>query len=150
MVLVVVFVVLAAGAAGGAWWLRRRTGDAPEQGASWVVPTQIDRADFTRADSPWLVLVFSSATCLSCQGTWEKARHLESDVVATQEVEAVRDKALHTRYEVEAVPMVVIADETGAVRASFVGEPSATDLWASLAELREPGSTPEACDHGTG
>ena len=37
---------------------------------------------------------------------------------------------------------------TGAVRRSFVGEPTATDLWAELAELREPGSVPEGCtDH---
>jgi hypothetical protein len=27
---------------------------------------------------------------------------------------------------------------------AFVGETSATDLWAALAECREPGSTPEA------
>ena len=73
---------------------------------------------------------------------------LGSEVVAVQQVEAAQDKDLHDRYGVEAVPMILISDATGAVRGSFLGEPTATDLWATLAELREPGSTPEACDHG--
>ncbi len=35
----------------------------------------------------------------------------------------------------------------GSVRRSFVGEPSATDLWAALAELRERGGVPPGCTH---
>lgn len=57
-------------------------------------------------------------------------------------------KPLHDRYRIDAVPLVVIADREGEVRASFLGEPTATDLWATVAELREPGSTPDACGHG--
>ena len=128
--------------------LRRRGADAPSQGPSWATPTQLDRSDFDRPDAPWLVVVFSSATCLSCGAVWTKAGHLRSDVVAVQEVEAVAARDLHQRYGVEAVPMVLVADSTGAVRASFLGEPTATDLWAAVAELREPGSTPAECDHG--
>jgi hypothetical protein len=140
--------VLAAAAGGVAAVLRRGRGDAPTQGPSWAVPAQLDRADFARPEAPWLVAVFSSATCLSCRGTWEKAQHLESTDVAVQELEAVRDRELHARYGVEAVPMVVVADVSGLVRASYLGEPTATDLWAAVAELRQPGSTPGACDHG--
>lgn len=125
--------------------LRRRDGDAPEQGPSWVVPVQLDRRDFDRPDAPWLVTVFSSTTCLACQGTWTKAQALESGSVAVQAVDAVAAKELHDRYRVDAVPMVLVADATGAVVRSFVGEPSATDLWAALAELREPGSVPASC-----
>ncbi len=33
--------------------------------------------------------------------------------------------------------MVLVADADGVVRASFVGSPSAADLWAAVAELRE-------------
>ncbi len=92
--------------------------------------------------------VFASSTCLACRGTWEKAELLRSDVVAVQELDSIEAKHLHDRYGVDAVPMVLIADATGAVRRSFVGEPTATDLWAALAELREPGSVPEGCtDH---
>ncbi|QXC62811.1 hypothetical protein KSP35_08550 [Aquihabitans sp. G128] len=142
MAQVLIVVVVAVVAAGIAVVLRRRDVDAPEQGPSWAVPVQLDRADFDRPDAPWLVTVFSSATCLSCQGTWAKAQLLASDAVAVQEVEAIERKDLHDRYQVDAVPMVLVADATGAVARSFVGEPTATDLWAALAELRDPGTVP--------
>lgn len=143
----VVVIVLGAVAAGVAAVLRRRGQDAPQQGPSYAVPSQLDRGDFARPDAPWLVVVFSSSTCLACQGTWEKAQLLESDAVATQEVEALERKDLHERYGVDAVPLVVVADAGGVVRRSFVGPPTATDLWAALAELREPGTVPPGCTH---
>ncbi len=59
-----------------------------------------------------------------------------------QEVEVGARKDLHDRYAIEAVPMILVADDDGDVRASFIGAPTAADLWAALAELREPGSTP--------
>ena len=68
--------------------------------------------------------------------------------VVVQQVEAVADKALHQRYQVEAVPIVVIADDRGVVVDSFLGPVSATHLWAALAEAREPGSVPEGCGGG--
>jgi hypothetical protein len=147
VVQLVVVVVLGASAAAVAAYLRRRDRSAPQQGPSYAVPSQLDRGDFARPDAPWLVAVFSSSTCLACQGTWEKALLLESDEVATQDVEAVADRELHQRYGVDAVPLVVVADAAGVVRRSFVGEPTATDLWAALAELREPGSVPPGCTH---
>ena len=117
--------------------IQRRTHiDAPTQPESYEVPAMLDRADFTRPDAPWLVVVFSSATCLSCQDAWEKAKLLESDEVAVQDVEAVDHKELHERYGIDAVPMIVVADDEGVTRASFVGVPTAADLWAALAELR--------------
>jgi hypothetical protein len=112
------------------------------------VPAQLDRADFDRPDADWLVAVFTSATCTSCRSTWDKARHLASAAVAVQDLEVTMDKALHDRYGIEAVPMVLVADRDGVVQASFLGPPTATDLWASLAELRAPGSVPDSCDHG--
>lgn len=148
MVQVVVVVVLGAAAVGVAALLRRRGRPEPARGPSYAVPAQLDRGDFVRPDAPWLVVVFSSSTCLACQGTWEKAQLLESDEVATQEVEAVADALLHQRYGIDAVPLVVVVDAGGVVRRSFVGPPTATDLWAALAELREPGSVPPGCtDH---
>ena len=121
---------------------RRRLTDAPTQPA-WTVPSQLDRADFTRPDAPWLVAVFTSATCDSCQGTIEKALVLACDDVAVDDVEFRARKQTHERYGIDAVPTIVIADAAGVVRASFVGPPTATDLWAAVAEAREPGSSPE-------
>lgn len=128
--------------------LRRRATDVPTAPSTYPVPAQLDRGDFESPDVPWLVAVFSSSTCLACADTWEKAVVLASDEVAVQEVEVSARRALHERYRIEGVPMVLIADHEGIVRASFVGPPTATDLWATVAELRDPGSVPEGCDHG--
>jgi hypothetical protein len=124
---------------------RRQRGQAMPTRTGYAVPDQLARADFDRPDAPWLVAVFTSSTCDSCAGVWDKARHLESSSVVTQQVELVAAEALHRRYRIEAVPTTVIADAEGTVRASFLGPVTATDLWAAAAELREPGSTPNAC-----
>jgi hypothetical protein len=146
LVLVVVLVVVAVGVA--AIINRRRRPPAPTN-VSHTVPDRLDRADFERPETPWLVAVFTSATCTSCGSVWAKARHLEADAVAVQEVEAGAARALHERYQITAVPTVVVADAAGVVRAAFLGPVTATDLWATVAELREPGVLPaEGCAHG--
>ena len=138
MVLVLgITVLVAAIAVVAAVVIQRRTRvDAPTQPESYEVPAMLDRSDFARPEAPWLVAVFSSETCLSCQDAWEKVRHLESDEVAVQDLEVSRDKELHERYGIDAVPMIVVVDDEGVTRASFVGVPTAADLWAALAELR--------------
>ncbi|WCO68511.1 hypothetical protein PO878_07190 [Iamia majanohamensis] len=116
--------------------LRSRTRlDAPTR-PTWAVPDQVDRREFARPDAPWLVAVFSSSTCLACRGTWEKARQLESDDVAVQDIDAIAGKALHERYGVDAVPMLLVAGPDGSVRASFLGEPPTADLWSAVADAR--------------
>ena len=144
----VITVVLVAVAVVVALVLQRGRPDAPTQPTTWTVPEQVDRNDFARAEAPWLVVLFSSAVCDTCAGVREKVALLESDEVATQEVEAVADKAIHDRYGIDAVPTLIVADAAGVVQASFVGPVTATDLWATVAELREPGSVPPGCDHG--
>jgi hypothetical protein len=121
--------------------------DPPTQPRSYAVPAQLDRADFARPEAPWLVAVFSSSTCGSCAAVRQRVTVLECADVAVEELDAVDDRDRHLLYAVEAVPMVLVADDTGEVRASFLGVPTAADLWAAVAELREPGSTPAGCDH---
>lgn len=121
---------------------RRRPVEAPTQ-PRYLAPAQLDRADFARPEAPWLVAVFSSATCTTCAGMRDKAAVLASGDVVVDDVEVGERKALHDRYGIEAVPIVCVADAEGVVRASFVGPVSATDLWAAVAEVREPGSSPE-------
>jgi len=115
---------------------RRTTVEAPTQPAQYGVPVQLDRADFERPDAPWLVVVFTSATCDACASVVDKASVLASEEVAVQAVEFSADRALHERYDIEAVPMLLVADGDGVVRASFLGSPSAADLWAAVAALR--------------
>ena len=128
-------VVLVALAVAVAVVLERRRPDAPTQ-ARWAVPSQLDRDDFTRPETPWLVAVFTSATCDSCAKVVAKAGPLESSEVAVEEVEYAVRPDLHRRYGIDAVPCIVMADADGVVRASHVGPATATDLWATLAEVR--------------
>jgi hypothetical protein len=125
-----------------AWMLRRRPPDAPPRDV-YPVPRQLDRADFPRPDAAWLVAMFSSAACDSCRTLPPKLAVLESAEVSTCDVRAEDRGDLHRRYEISAVPTTVIVDAEGVVGRAFVGSFTATDLWAAVAELRDPGSTPE-------
>jgi Thioredoxin len=133
---VVVAVVLVAVAVAVAVVLERRRPDAPSQG-SWEVPAQLDRGDFPRPDAPWLVAVFTSATCSTCAAVAAAAAPLAGDAVAVVEAEAKERRDLHDRYRIEAVPTLVVADADGVVRASFLGPVTATDLWATVARVRD-------------
>src|SRR4051794_13614680 len=100
--------------------LERRRPQPPTQ-RRWAVPDQLDRSDFERPGAPFIVVVFSSATCNSCGETVDRARELTSADVVVQEVEVGEHGDLHGRYNIEAVPTLVVADREGVVRASFVG-----------------------------
>ncbi len=138
-------IALAAVAVLVAWVIQRRQRPAAPVRTGYSVPTQVDRADFDGPDVPWLVVVFTSATCDVCAGVWEKAKPLASTEVVVQEGEYGAQRDLHDRYRVEAVPSVLVVDADGVVVRSFLGPVTATDLWAAVAEAREPGSTPDAC-----
>ena len=64
---------------------RRRASDPPTQ-VTRNVPSQLDRADFPEVDSPWLVAVFTSATCSTCADVVAKSRVLQSDDVAVLDI----------------------------------------------------------------
>ena len=135
-VAVVVVVVVAALLA---QFLQRRKPQAPTQ-PKMEVPAQVDRRDFPQPEAQWLVAVFSSATCATCIDVVSKAQALATSQVAVSNVEYPERKDLHDRYGIDAVPTVVVADADGVVRGSFIGPISATDLWAGVAEIRQPGS----------
>jgi hypothetical protein len=138
-VLIAVVIIVVAG--GIAWWLEHRRKVAPPTQGRAVFPQQLDRRDFPRPEAPWLVALFTSSTCDSCEGLIDKARPLESEHVSVTEVEYTAHRALHERYKIEAAPITVLADADGVTRASFVGAFSATDLWNALAELRDQTET---------
>lgn len=147
---IIVAVILATVAVAVATLVQRRRVDPPTQPASgFAAPRQLDRHDFARPDAPWLVCVFTSSTCATCDDVWTRVVPLASGPVAVQKIDAVADRDVHERYGIEAVPIVAIADADGVVRSSFVGPTTSTHLWAALADLREPGSVPSGCvGHG--
>jgi len=134
--------VLLVAALGVAWVLQRRR-PAPPPRDVYPVPRQLDRGDFPRPDTPWLVALFSSTTCEGCAGLAAKVAVLESGDVAVCDVDFEAERELHRRYDISGIPMTLVADGAGVVRAAFVGSVTATDLWAAVAECRHPGTSPE-------
>jgi hypothetical protein len=133
---IVLAVVLVVGAALVAWFLERRRSPAAPTRDTATIPAQLDRHDFPRPDAPWLVVLWSSRTCNSCRGLFEKIEPLGSDEVAVAEIEYQTATELHRRYGIDATPITLIVDAEGVTRASFAGSFSATDLWAKLAAVR--------------
>ena len=140
LLLAAVLVILVGAAA--AVLQRKRRVDPPTQ-QRWQVPAQLDRADFAGSSADWLVVTFTSASCVTCADVRRKAAVLASREVSVFDAEYTANRTLHSRYNIDAVPTLVIADSEGVVRASFVGPVSATDLWAACAEARNPGASPE-------
>ena len=100
------------------------------------IPQLLDRRDFVRPEAPWLVAVFTSETCDTCAGVWERAQHLESSSVAVQQLEISAETKLHKRYRIDAVPTLVVADDDGVVQNAFLGPVTSAELWAAVASTR--------------
>src|SRR5690349_6187641 len=120
--------------------LQRRRYAPPTQ-ASWHPPVQVDRADFSDPEKPWLVAVFSSLSCDASEKAITAASFLASNDVAYQNIAVEEDPALHQRYHIEQIPLLLIVDHEGVARANFVGPPVATEVWAEFAHIREHAST---------
>lgn len=135
--LIIAIVVVAVAAVVAEIVRRRRAVDPPTQ-PRHEAPLQLDRADFD--GDGWLVAVFTSETCSTCADVVRKAEVVRSDQVTVDVVPFQHRRDLHRRYAIDAVPCLVVAGPDGAVRRAFIGPVTATDLWAAVAEAREPGS----------
>lgn len=101
-------------------WQRLQKPAAPTD-LGGELPTVLDRDDFTGADVPWLIAVFSSATCMACADVLAHVRSIESSTVAVQDVEVALDPELHRRYRIDSVPATLAVDRDGVVRGSWLG-----------------------------
>jgi len=135
--LLIAIAIVAVAAIVSAILRRRRVADPPTQ-ARRQLPTQLDRSDFV--GDGWLVAVFTSESCSTCADVVRKAEVVRSDDVAVEIVTFQARKDLHAGYDIDSVPCLVIAGADGVVRSGFVGPVTATDLWAAIAEARDPGS----------
>jgi len=120
MTTLIIMAVVAAVAAVAAAIAGRRRGPSPVA-AMGEPPSQLRRDDFRAPDAPWLMVVFSAATCSSCAQVWAEVSALDSPFLATQNVEVAADAELHRRYKIESVPLTVLADEHGRVAKGFFG-----------------------------
>ena len=103
------------------------------------VPAQLDRDDFPRPEAEWLLVLFSSATCGGCAEMSKKVAVLEAGDVAVCEVDYATQRGLQEKYSVDSVPLLLVADSGGVVRAHALGNVPASEVWASVAPARGGG-----------
>jgi len=99
---------------------RRRATVAPLRDP-FPVPRQLTRADFPHPEIPWLVALFSSATCDGCAAMHDRVEALASDDVAVVDVSWQDDRAVHERIE----GVRAILWEQGFSRGSLIIVPAA-------------------------
>ena len=122
-------------------WLYRRYRPSTPTAPTYSVPGLLERWDFAQPNTEWLLAVFTSKTCSTCAAVLEAAEGMADDSLAVQEVEHRRHSELHRRYAIDAVPLAVLADRSGAVRASLAGPATEAELSALVASVRqEPGT----------
>ena len=99
----------------------RRT-DSPSVPKS-SLPIQVDRNDFNMPGMKWLLVLFSSESCSSCIQVREILSEIPLNSIHIQEVSFPQEKNLHTRYAINSVPIVLIANLEGVVIWSYAGVP---------------------------
>lgn len=130
----VLVVVIAAAAVVVAAVIRRRRPDAPATG-SGQVPLQIDRSDLPPGLETWVLLAFTSPTCASCAHVWRQAQALRRPGLSVVDADTESHRALHQRYRIDAVPLVVLIDADGVTQRWFLGPVADGDLAAAVDEL---------------
>jgi len=128
--------IVAAAAIALAVWQQRQQAVAPTA-TRGEPPTALDRRDFRGPDAPWLIAVFTSATCSSCAAVLAELRERESSEIVVAEVEVGAEARLHRKYAIESVPTAVIADVTGDAKLAFIG-PLGPEHRAALATTLGP------------
>jgi hypothetical protein len=105
------------------------------------VPAKVARTDFAEPDAPALVVVFTSQSCVSCAAMLSAAEAVRGEKVAVDEAEIGARPDLHERYEIDAVPIALVVDRSGTVRASFAGSVTADELRDALASVTDHPAT---------
>lgn len=130
-----------------AWFIGRRLDRRAERAApvsgqdSAHVPEHLDRNDFPRPEAECLLVLFSSATCGGCAEMSEKVAGLDSAAVAAYEVDYETQRELQEKYSIDIVPMVLVADADGVVRAHTLGNVPENEVRAAV--FRARGGGPE-------
>lgn len=116
-----IVLVIAAAAVAVSTAVNRRRPDPPSTPQT-AVPQQLDRADFGDTGG-WLLVLFSSETCLACRDARDTLAPVVVDGLRVEECSFPEDRAVHDRYAIDSVPTVVLADPDGVVQWSYLGAP---------------------------
>ena len=131
---ILLVLVLGGVAFGISFWANRRKPDSPTV-PKFVLPLQLDRHDFERPDSKWLLVLFTSETCDSCVTVLAQLPDLAITNLHIQSIEFPAQEALHKKYSVGSVPSLLLTGPQGVVEWSFAGVPPLGALSEALEQL---------------
>lgn len=137
--LAIVIAVLAAAALIAAR-VNNRPPDVPTA-PQYATPQQLDRSEYAHPEVPWLFVLFSSATCLACRDARDALRAVDElsptnrRTVEVLDLAAETSRDIHSRYRIDAVPTLVLADADGVVRWSYLGAPPIDEIRDVLVDV---------------
>ena len=100
--------------------------------SGWSIPGHLSREDFGFINEPWLVVIFSSESCETCKPVVAESMKLSSLGIAIQEIALETNKDLHEKYDIDAVPMLLLVDKFGVVRSSHLGPTNSEEVRNSI------------------
>ena len=100
--------------------------------SGWSIPGHLNREDFGFLNEPWLVVIFSSDSCETCKPVVAESMKLSSLGIAIQEIALETNKDLHEKYDIDAVPMLLLVDKFGVVRSSHLGPTNSEEVRNSI------------------
>lgn len=127
-------VVLIAVAVTIAFVFERRRTDTPFSARRGAVPTRVRPVDVGLDDAPAIV-VFTEASCQSCQAAIQLVRGPAGADFPVADVEYGADRALHDRYGIDTVPTTVAVHRDGNVAGGWTGKVDPAELTQALAEI---------------
>lgn len=131
LVIAGVLVVLAVGVA---LVLERRRAHTPFSVRRGAVPTRVRPSDVGLGDGP-AIIVFTEATCHSCQAAIGLVRGPAGADVAVAEVEYGQRRSVHEQFGIDTVPTTVVVHPDGVVAAGWTGKVDPGELTLALAEV---------------
>ena len=112
----------------------RRQPDSPSVPKS-ILPYQLDRSDFNGPSIEWIFVLFTSDTCDACDLALDEVSKISLPNVVVQNIDYATNNSLHVRYEIDAVPILLLADQQGIVQWSFAGAPPSILISEALVNL---------------
>ena len=135
MILTIILVlVIGLSAFGISTLANRRVPDRPSVPKS-ILPYQLDRSDFNDSNVEWIFVLFTSDTCDACASVLNEVSKISLQNVVVQNIDYASNKSLHVRYEIDAVPILLLADRKGIVKWSFAGVPPSIAISEALVNL---------------
>ncbi len=108
-----------------------------------AVPTRVRPADVGLPDAPAIV-VFTEATCQSCQAAIRLVRGPAGAELPVADIEYGQDRHTHETYGIDTVPTTVVVHADGTVAGGWTGKVDPGDLAIALAAVVDRDENPEA------